>query len=544
MRLLYSMLGFGLFLLAPALAHGGGRVLRPASHLPAVSGSGVGGWVAGLLLLAALLLALWALLSLRRPRPGGFLALLTAALLAWLGVGQLTPPLFSALAANTPTYYQDLAPVLAENCTSCHVAGGIGPFDMNDVNEVKKRAQDILDWTSEGLMPPWKAGGRSPKLRFERKLSAQNKQLIANWVAAGAPLGDAATPAPLPKPKNIFPTPTLSLKVATPYTPISFRLDDYRCFLLDPKLTSDQMITAYRFSPGSASVVHHVFVYAIAPEDVAEAQLLEQKDKQSGWRCFGGIGIENNRVVGSWVPGVTGTVFPDKTGRQLKKGEQLAIQIHYSTAQGAKPDQSSLDLVLSGDKRLEILAERKIFAPVELRCSDAYAKIAGDPCRRGFSLGTTSASGSGLKKTIKTASDLLSRCRQRLEDLSSRPVGDASQQVMTCDYKIQRDGQLLGANLHMHLLGQNARLELNPDSKAPKVILEIPTWNFNWQGEYWLEQPMLLKRNDTVRVTCSYDNSEGNQPEIEGTQQKPRYVLWGEGTTDEMCEGFITFITQ
>jgi hypothetical protein len=40
---------------------------------------------------------------------------------------------------------------------------------------------------------------------------------------------------------------------------------------------------------------------------------------------------------------------------------------------------------------------------------------------------------------------------------------------------------------------------------------------------------------DTIRVRCSFDNSTADQPVVGSKQLVPRYVLWGEGTTDEMC---------
>src|SRR6185437_8236962 len=42
-----------------------------------------------------------------------------------------------------------------------------------------------------------------------------------------------------------------------------------------------------------------------------------------------------------------------------------------------------------------------------------------------------------------------------------------------------------------------------------------------------------------IRVTCRFDNSPGAQPIVKGQRLAPRYVLWGEGTTDEMCLGLL-----
>ena len=48
-----------------------------------------------------------------------------------------------------------------------------------------------------------------------------------------------------------------------------------------------------------------------------------------------------------------------------------------------------------------------------------------------------------------------------------------------------------------------------------------------------------------VRVSCRYDNSQSKQPVLDGKPQLPRYVVWGEGTTDEMCLGVLqTSVTR
>ena len=47
-----------------------------------------------------------------------------------------------------------------------------------------------------------------------------------------------------------------------------------------------------------------------------------------------------------------------------------------------------------------------------------------------------------------------------------------------------------------------------------------------------------LHVGDTVRVTCRHDQSLRDLlPAFEGQQE--RYVVWGEGTTDEMCLGLL-----
>ena len=85
----------------------------------------------------------------------------------------------------------------------------------------------------------------------------------------------------------------------------------------------------------------------------------------------------------------------------------------------------------------------------------------------------------------------------------------------------------------MHLRGVDIKLELNPGAPKAQTLLHIPDWDFHWQDAYYLEHPVDANTGDVVRVTCRYD-----------TSQLKRYVLWGEGTTDEMCLGLLQIATR
>jgi hypothetical protein len=92
----------------------------------------------------------------------------------------------------------------------------------------------------------------------------------------------------------------------------------------------------------------------------------------------------------------------------------------------------------------------------------------------------------------------------------------------------------------MHLRGRDIRVELNPGTPRARMLLHIPRWSFHWQDAYYLQHPIATRAGDVLRVTCRFDNSESAQPIVNGKPLAPRYVLWGEGTTDEMCLGLVT----
>ncbi|MEO1335143.1 MAG: hypothetical protein AAFV29_05850, partial [Myxococcota bacterium] len=55
-------------------------------------------------------------------------------------------------------------------------------------------------------------------------------------------------------------------------------------------------------------------------------------------------------------------------------------------------------------------------------------------------------------------------------------------------------------------------------------------------------QPMTIAPGEGVKITCTYDNSAEHQPFVDGVQQPPRNVTWGEGSLDEMCLVYATIV--
>src|SRR5262249_22577314 len=99
---------------------------------------------------------------------------------------------------GAPTY-ADVAPLLQDKCASCHVQGGIAPFALTSARDAQPHAAAILQATGLGAMPPWPPSSDSEPLvgQDKRLLTADEKDLIARWVAAGAPAGPPVPPAPV-----------------------------------------------------------------------------------------------------------------------------------------------------------------------------------------------------------------------------------------------------------------------------------------------------------------------------------------------------------
>jgi hypothetical protein len=91
----------------------------------------------------------------------------------------------------------------------------------------------------------------------------------------------------------------------------------------------------------------------------------------------------------------------------------------------------------------------------------------------------------------------------------------------------------------MHQLGRSLRLEVERPDVSTTCLLDLPDWDFAWQGAYQLRDEVALGSEDVLRMRCVWDNGAEDQPVINGVQQEPRDVAWGEGTRDEMCLGVL-----
>ncbi len=67
-------------------------------------------------------------------------------------------------------------------------------------------------------------------------------------------------------------------------------------------------------------------------------------------------------------------------------------------------------------------------------------------------------------------------------------------------------------------------------------MLEIPRYDFNWQLEYMLREPIDVPRGTKLKVTAWYDNSAANPANPDPT----KLVRFGDQTWDEMMIGYFT----
>jgi hypothetical protein len=327
----------------------------------------------------------------------------------------------------------------------------------------------------------------------------------------------------------------VDVRMPSAYTPSApgRGTDDYRCFLLDPRITADSFVTGVDVAPGDDEVVHHVILFRVPPEQVAAARRVDARSPGQGWTCFGGSGLDqigggldDAPWLGAWAPGSGERVLADDIGIPLQAGSRIVMQVHYNLLAGTEPDRSSARLrVADGNRDLQPLETMLLPAPVELPCRP---RAHGRLCDRDAAI-----------------LDVMGRFGPRagqmvagLQLLCGGGAGVRPGRTQSCERTVQQPATVRAAAGHMHLLGRSIRIDLNPGRPDARRLLDVPVWNFDDQGTRVLARPARVRPGDRLRVTCTHDQRLRDLlPAFEGSDE--RYVVWGEGTTDEMCLGIV-----
>jgi mono/diheme cytochrome c family protein len=406
------------------------------------------------------------------------------------------------------TYYKDIQPMFEANCVVCHSEGGAGPFALDTYAGLKPFAPLSLQEMQARQMPPWLPNPDCRHYKDERIVTEAQVDMFARWLELGMPEGDPSqSPGKVEQAQAVVSfEPTHEAGVPMAYLPDQNLGDDYRCFVLDTTFARDTYLTASQVKPDAKALVHHVLVYAVPPEQLEVVLEADANEDGEGYTCFGapfpssggggGLGSLGGglpTLVGTWVPGVLPQVLPDDTGILIRAGSRIVMQMHYNLlSASAEEDQSVFQMRLTEEPKAFLIDSK----PLIIRDLDI-------------------------------------------------PAGEA-EVVRKRVYRNYTDKPLVIGSVaaHMHLLGTRYKASVVRADGAEECLLEIPRWDFNWQQSYGLldDEIVTLAPGDGIALECVYDNSPENQAILDGEQVAPRDVSWGEGTLDEMCMVYLSFI--
>lgn len=397
----------------------------------------------------------------------------------------------SCFAANSPdekrsvTFAEHIAPIVFQNCTTCHRPGEAGPFPLTNYAETKKRSNLIAEVTAEKSMPPWHPDEGCGEFVGERRLSKEQVNLLRAWAESGAPEGDAAKTPALPK----FPegwrggTPDLVLTMDSPFTVPADGPDIYRQFVIPVKLEKDQWVQGIEIrSTTNSGALHHVLVWL---DSTGDARRQDEADAAPGFRK---MSFKRTGALGGWAVGGGPRMLPEGLAHPLPKGSDVILSCHFHPTGKEAQEKVTLGLYLAKEP----------------------------PARRIVSLGMPPLFARGVGLDIPAG-----EANYTIKDTLTLPV----------------DTDLIAVGAHAHYTGKSMEAVATLPDGTKKTVFRISDWDFNWQDQYVYKEAVRLPAGTRLDATIVWDNSSANP---NNPSSPPRRITWGEESEDEM--GSVGFV--
>jgi hypothetical protein len=247
----------------------------------------------------------------------------------------------------------------------------------------------------------------------------------------------------------------------------------YQGFVFDTSaLTEDHWIQAWEIRPRERAAVHHANL-AMSPRPFNKALaggILSQAATPGG------------DYIGSYIPGARPMVYPEGTAYLLPKGANMAIQVHYV---GLEKD--VLDRIAFGVKFAQGRVDKRVRV-IGLIGVDGDIDIA--PHQSDYKLGA--------------------------------------------DLKLLYDTLLFSSGAHMHLRGKAYTMWNVLEDASHRLNTDVPDYDYNWQSNYWLADPIFAPKGSYVRTLARYDKSKSN-PRVPNPEVRVKHGPW---TDDEMLNSW------
>ena len=395
-----------------------------------------------------------------------------------------------ALQAQQINFNEHIAPIIHVNCTPCHRPGEIGPFSLITYQDVAKRAKFIRHVTQTRYMPPWKADPAFQTYQNERLLTQQEIDLIAQWVDQGVPEGKKRKrpePPVFEENSQLLMEPDLVLRMPRPFDIPGNGTEEFRYFCLPTHLKEDVYLKAIEFRPDKLSQVHHSRIMVDTTNKIRGIDGMSETNPQLA--RFQQIPLADEFLYG-WVPGNLPVIYPEGTGKPLKKNSDLILNIHYAPSAVAMQDQSSILLYFTKE-------------PIE--------------------------------KEVQTMT-------LRETDITNQPFVIPADTVMTFYMRsspLPEDIQLISVLPHMHTVGRSFRaFAITPDGDVVPLV-KVNDWDFNWQSTYVFKEILDVPKGSVIYAEATYDNTARNpgNPHV-----PPQDITYGWNTTDEMMNLIIYYL--
>lgn len=345
--------------------------------------------------------------------------------------------------------------------------------------ETRPWAKAIREAVLTRKMPPWFADPEYGRFANDRSLSKLEIDTLVKWADGGAFEGnpkDAPRARAWPQGWNIGkPDATFEMPRAFPI-PAKGAIE-YQYIILPTRFMEDRWIQQVEVRPSDRATVHHAVVYIRAPG----ADWLKGRPSGQAFSVPIAKSLTSSDILMVYTPGNSFDGWGPAMAKKIKAGSDLVLQMHYTANGKTSADRTRIGIV--------------------------FAKEA--PKRQVLTL-------------------------QMGNDKFAIPPGDANYRVPVSG-TLPNDALLLSLFPHMHLRGKAFEYLMTPPDGRTSMLLKVSNYDFNWQLNYRLAEPLPLKAGTRLACAGYFDNSANNprnpDPNVE--------VRFGEQSWEEMMIGFF-----
>jgi len=372
------------------------------------------------------------------------------------------------------TYHNRISRILQQSCVPCHREGGIAPFALTTPAEVAAHAGMVRKQVTQGVMPPW----------FAAPPTHGPSPWLNDRSLPAADKADLLAWMERGRPEGKA---AHAPKVRT--YPSEWQLGEPDAIVRLPEpvdvAASGVMPYVNIEVPTDFDSDRWVQGWEIRPSarDVVHHVLVyvlppgKDGKPQKNRRIDG-----TSNYLAAYAPGYQAVSYPEGWAKFIPAGSTLHFQLHYTPKGKATRDQSALGLKFSKTPPKHEVRVSAIAGAIDIPPGDPDFKVEGQ-----------------------------------------LPVPESA--------------RLMSFMPHMHVRGKAYRYELELPGSAPKTLLDVPRYDFNWQLLYRLSEHIDLPAGSVLKGTARYDNSAGNPANPDPT----RRVQWGEQTDEEMMLGYIEY---
>ncbi len=452
-------------------------------------------------------------------------------------------------AEGTPTFNDEVGRILLDNCASCHRPNQVAPMSLLSYRDARPWARAIKSKVVSREMPPWFADPQFGKFSNDPSLSDEEIAAIVAWVDGGAPEGDGLAPEP-PRfaeagwshPEGLDPDYVIEF-------PIEWHVDpdgETPNFNLFQPLPFDDVmrVSATQVRPGNYAATHHITTGLVNlppgtklgrgpawpggplvdyvpvadpdadPEAIAEAEAAEEADEEltADDRAAAEERARARVGFGPYIPGVGADVARPGQAREIRGDlfDYIVWNMHYQATGQPETARPAIGAWFATD---EVTHYQRTLSLDEIT-SENEQLVAPPP----------------LTPEERRAEAALRRVAQGLNPLLAPIPPHDGNWTVTGIGAFQNDSIIQSLFVHAHLRGKDFTYVLTYPDGREEILMRVPNYDFDWQYEYYLAEPLRVPAGSTLKTVARYDNSRTNRHNPAPNKE----VYWSEQSWDDM----------